>query len=140
MISHYISEYESFLAFSRNFYATPYVWHKQLRKFVLIKSVAYQRLYRAISILGMFQLFVMITATTLAASERRESLVSVVLSIGITLVLFVAISMRSIHSQSEKAEDIVSILNCIIRCEGSFRPAFRAGNFPNSVLLKEPNY
>jgi hypothetical protein len=126
MISHYISEYETFLAFCRNFYATPYVWHKQLRKFVLIKSVAYQRLYRAITILGRFQLLVMITATTLAASGNEESLVNTVLSIGITLTFYECTSMRSIHS---KAEDVLFLLNSILRCEQNFISAFRAGNF-----------
>jgi hypothetical protein len=127
MISHYITQYQSYLSFCRYLYATSYVWDKQLGEFVAIESLVYQRRYRAFTFLGRFQLLVMIAATMLAASGPKESLVNVVLSTGITLFYFVTISLRGIHSKREKAEDVVFLLNSIIRCEGSFTPATRTG-------------
>jgi hypothetical protein len=43
MISHYITQYESYLSFCRYLYATSYVWDKQLGEFVAIESTVYQR-------------------------------------------------------------------------------------------------
>jgi hypothetical protein len=129
MISHYITQYESYLSFCRYLYAISYVWDKQLGEFVAIKITVYQRRYRAFTFLGRFQLLVMIAATMLAASGHRdESLVNVVSSTGITLFYFVTISLRGIHFKREKAEDVVFLLNSIIRCEESFPPATQTGN------------
>jgi hypothetical protein len=133
MISQYLSEYEIFFNYCKTLYATPYVWHRRLRRFVTIASPVYRRRFMALSFLGRLQLLVMLIATTLAASGSRESLVNVVLSIGLTLFYFMITSMRSMHSQREKAEDVVFLFNSILRCEQRFT-ASRGGNLTINVF------